>query len=47
VKLRKGYYETEYGNTAIYYGGRTAHDIDADERIPICMLYRWLGPLDR
>jgi hypothetical protein len=46
-KLRAGYYETEYGNVAIYKGGKSAHDLDADERIPTAVLYKWLKPLER
>lgn len=43
--LRRGYYETEYGNTAVYRGGKYAHDLDSDERIPVCMLYKFIRPL--
>lgn len=44
--LRKGYYETFYGNTAIYKGGKTAFDLDMGERIPVEMLDKFIRPLD-
>jgi len=45
--LRTGYYETEYGNTAILTSptARTAKDIDSGERVPVVMLAKWLRPL--
>jgi hypothetical protein len=46
MTLRKGYYETDYGNTAIYKGGKTAYDLDMGERIPIALLFRFIRPLD-
>ena len=36
--LAIGYYEF-LGNTVLYEGGRTATDIDANEEIPIDLLY--------
>jgi len=45
MALAKGYYETDYGNTAIYKGGKTAFDLDSQERIPICMLFKFIRPL--
>ena len=43
--LRKGYYETEYGNTALYTGGKTAKDLDSGVRIPLELLDKFLRPL--
>lgn len=37
-KLRRGYYDTVYGNTAHYTGGKTARDLDMGERVPVVML---------
>jgi hypothetical protein len=45
--LRKGLYETDYGNTARYNGGKTAYDLDAGERIPVEFLFRFIRPLDK
>jgi len=45
--LRRGVYETDYGNTALYKGGKTAHNVDADERVPIELLLRFIRPLDK
>ena len=47
MKLRTGYYETEWGNTAVYKGGKTAFDLDAGERIPAECLFRFLRPLSK
>ena len=44
MKLKRGYYETIYGNTAVYRSGRNAWDLDARERIPVVMLYKYLHP---
>jgi hypothetical protein len=35
---KEGVYETIYGNAAVYEGGDTAVDIDADEEIPIALV---------
>jgi hypothetical protein len=35
TKLKPGYYETDYGNTAHYTGGKTAKDLDMGERVPV------------
>lgn len=37
-KLRPGFYETMYGNTALYKGGKTAKDLDMGERVPVELL---------
>lgn len=40
TKLRRGLYDTEYGNTAYVSGpaAKTAKDLDAGERIPVTMI---------
>ena len=43
--LRRGWYETEYGNSAIYKGGKTAHDVDSDSRVPVEVLGQSIRPL--
>jgi hypothetical protein len=45
--LRRGLYETDYGNTAIYRGGRSALDLDMRERIPVTLLGRFIRPLTK
>jgi hypothetical protein len=45
MKLRVGFYETDYGNTAVYRGGKTAIDLDSSERIPVALLAKWVAPL--
>lgn len=35
TKLKPGLYETDYGNTALYKGGKTAKDLDMGERVPV------------
>ena len=45
--LRRGMYETDYGNTASYKGGKTALDLDADERVPVELLARFIRPFDK
>lgn len=45
--LRKGYYETVYGNTAVYKGGKTALDVDSKDRVPVELLERFIRPLER
>jgi hypothetical protein len=48
VKMRTGYYETIYGNTAIYRtDGKTAYDVDSQTRIPLMLLGKYLRPLSR
>lgn len=44
-KLKRGLYTTWYGNSAIYKGGKTAHDLDSDERIPVSELDKFIRPL--
>lgn len=38
--MKRGIYETEYGNSAFVSGpkAKTAYDLDMAERIPICMV---------
>lgn len=38
--LKRGYYETEYGNTCFVSGpkAKTAKDLDMEERVPIAMV---------
>jgi hypothetical protein len=38
MKLRNGLYDTVYGNTALYKGGKTAKDLDMGERVPVELL---------
>ena len=45
MNLKPGIYETDYGNTAIYRGGKTAYDTDAAERVPVELLSRYIRPL--
>jgi hypothetical protein len=45
--LRKGLWETDYGNTARYTGGKTAFDLDMGERIPVEFLFKFIRPLDK
>lgn len=42
--LKRGIYETVYGNTAYVSGpkAKTAYDLDSAERIPIEMVERWI-----
>ena len=35
IKHKPGVYETWYGNTVEYRGGRTGKDLDMGERIPV------------
>ena len=35
TKLKPGFYTTDYGNTAHYKGGKTALDLDMQERVPV------------
>lgn len=46
--MKPGLYETFYGNSAVYKGGRKAFDLDSAERIPWTFLERstW-QPLSR
>jgi len=45
MTLKRGYYETEYGNIAYLSSptARTAKDVDANERVPVAMLERYIG----
>jgi hypothetical protein len=45
-QLRYGYYETWYGNVATYRGGLFARDVDANEKIPVTMLDKFMRPFD-
>ena len=53
LKLRRGIYQTEYGNAAYVSGpnAKTAYDLDMGEAIPIAMvvpvLIRKAEPTDR
>lgn len=45
LKLKRGIYETEYGNAAYVSGpnAKSAYDLDMAERIPITMVTsKWL-----
>lgn len=47
--LKRGFYQTEYGNT-VYVSGpkaKTAYDVDSAERIPICMVTMFIRSLER
>jgi hypothetical protein len=48
--LKRGIYETEYGNAALVSGpkAKTAFDLDMGERIPMDMvLSKWIRPAEQ